>query len=360
MERSAEVVRRVPLAISKSTVIGGALFVVALVLLLFIQVAKLGMVREAASRKHEHAHEPVLTTEVTGETAVRPTPTSTPRPPSSPAQKKRAEELYAKLLQANVYNRAQYALQLRDLGTAGMEKLTEALDSDRPEIRRVAASVLSFCQFKPSLEKLRQLALSDPSQEVRENAAYALGRCDDQRAFPVLERALRDKSIYVRRSAARALATLAERGYGAKRLLLDALKSDDAQVRRQAALGLLALRDPSLTDTLIAALSDPDDHVRATAARALGLLKAREAAPRLMKMIDVVGRERDSSWLARSRAAEALGAIFEGQAKSGDQLVADVGIKLDQAMNMDEEPVVRHFAGKALQKIGFYTSKITS
>ena len=76
-------------------------------------------------------------------------------------------------------------------------------------------------------------ALTDSSDRVRKQAAWALGAVDDRRAVDALVRALKDQNSGVREQAAWALGAIGDSQ--ALPGLLPALKDANSGVRRQAA-----------------------------------------------------------------------------------------------------------------------------
>lgn len=146
------------------------------------------------------------------------------------------------------------------------------------------------------------------------------------------------------------------------------LKSPDAGLRRMAAEELSRLRDPHATPALVVALSDEDAGVRASAARALGLMRAQDAAKELGRLL---AEDPDSQ--VRQSAAVALGflgdpASAEGLAKalkdkdpgtrfSACQALSSVRSPLAvpaliEALNADPSPSFRKAAAHALGEAG--------
>jgi HEAT repeat protein len=123
-------------------------------------------------------------------------------------------------------------------------------------------------------------ALRSQTWTARENAAWALGAFDDQRAVPALVDTLRDPEPAVREQAAWALGALDDAT--AVPALTTALKDADPRVRRQSAWALGAIDDARATDALAGALSDPDDRTREQAAWALGAIDDNSALPAII------------------------------------------------------------------------------
>jgi len=80
-------------------------------------------------------------------------------------------------------------------------------DSD-VAVRAEAATVVGGLRSTAGVAKLEQLVVSDPSQLVRKNAAWALGKIGSQSSRTVLAVASNDQSQYVRMTARAALASI--------------------------------------------------------------------------------------------------------------------------------------------------------
>jgi HEAT repeat protein len=138
---------------------------------------------------------------------------------------------------------------LERFGELAVGPLSEALQSDSPEVRATAASALGNLGDK-ALGVLPQLVplLKDKSAEVRRQVTYALGQIAEEapdrlapQIVPVLTALLTDKDKDVRQTAFLALRNFGPEGKAALPVLVRALKDKDADVRRLAAHGLGAL-----------------------------------------------------------------------------------------------------------------------
>ena len=127
---------------------------------------------------------------------------------------------------------------------------------------------------------------------------------------PVLINALKDEDKNIRRNAAYALARI---GKDAVPALITALKDEDSDVRSNAAdaLGKIGADAKEAVPVLITALKDEDNYVRSNAADALGNIGtgAKEAVPALITAL------KDEDYYVRTSTAEALGKIGK-EAKS--------------------------------------------
>jgi len=143
--------------------------------------------------------------------------------------------------------------------------------------------------------------LAGAGSTARQNAAWALGALDDQRAVQPLMASLKDAEPAVREQAAWALGALdAAR---ALQPLIGALRDASPRVRRQAAWALGAIDDAAAVDALVSALKDNDANVREQAAWALGAIGDARASRGLSSALA------DSNARVRRQAAWAIGAL---------------------------------------------------
>jgi len=123
-------------------------------------------------------------------------------------------------------------------------------------------------------------------------------------------------------------------GKTAQLLATDAMKDNDALIRKHAIFMLGFSRNTEHIDSLIKALKDPEKAVRNQAARALAEI-GEPASERLIQSLD------DPDWKVRYRAAEALG-LMKNQGASGPLI----------DLLHDEKDHVRYMAVKSLGLIG--------
>jgi HEAT repeat protein len=193
--------------------------------------------------------------------------------------------------------------------------LVDSLKTGNPAQRVLAAQALGLLKPVPR-EALAPLAatLRDPEVDVRTNAVYTLTRLGHQpnggpSVTPALLGALKDPEPGVRKAAAGAFRSMEAPPRGAIGALVETLRDPSAEVRAEAAFGLMGFHSPPAREA-VPALSnafaqDPDRQVRVNAARALGLMGpvARDAVPVLRAGL------RDADERVRDVAAEALQAI---------------------------------------------------
>jgi HEAT repeat protein len=128
--------------------------------------------------------------------------------------------------------------------------------------------------------------LNNPKAKGRAHAAAALGLIGDQRAVPVLLKALRDNDPVLRSRAAVALGRVGDPN--AFDSLVEALRDSKPHVHRDALWALSELGDQRTLGLLMRALRDPSRYMRKLAADCLGELGAPQAVPELerLEMLD--------------------------------------------------------------------------
>jgi HEAT repeat protein len=209
--------------------------------------------------------------------------------------------------------------------------LIQALQDENWRVREAAARTLGQIGDPQATPALIQ-ALQDEEEDVRWEAAWALGEIGDPQATPALIQALQDENWRVREAAAEALEKI---GLPAVPALIQALQDEDRNVRWAAARTLGQIGDPQATPTLIQALRDEDEAVRWAAAKALGQIGDPQATPALIQAL------KDKDPEVREMAAHALEQIGDPQATPA----------LIQALK-DKDPEVRKMAAHALEQIG--------
>jgi HEAT repeat protein len=252
-------------------------------------------------------------------------------------------------------------------------------DAD-PLVRRSAAVALGEMGSdaeagQPALEK----AVTDKQPEVRQNAAWALGRIGPGGVM-ALSRAMTDRDPLVVRDAANSLGLLKDKARPALLQLLAATQNPDTEVKK-AALGVLVNlvgpTDRQAYAPLQAALTDRDVDVRRNAALALGNMGGEEASVAVGVLLEALQQKTDKELRQQAAAAlknigpfagKAVNALRAALADSSDpglrkiaalalgglktQAAAAVPDLLNTLANPKEVPAVRVEAAVALQAIG--------
>lgn len=195
--------------------------------------------------------------------------------------------------------RAEAAAAIGRLGDEDSAMLLFELLGDESElIQETAMDALA----RMAVEKVVPLlvsALASPDVAVRIRAAETLGLVREPTTAPALIALSRDPRESVRRAAIKALGELETAGVAS--LLQAALLDESSLVRQQAAIALGKQRDPASVTHLLPLLADPDPKLRFVVLRALGQTRSPEAVPRLIPFLSDPRKE------LRFAAVEALG-----------------------------------------------------
>ncbi|MEP7338991.1 MAG: peptidylprolyl isomerase [Acidobacteriota bacterium] len=265
-------------------------------------------------------------------------------------------------------------LQLEDERNLNGDELAKLLKHASPKVRERAALTIGRIGDKRGTAALIELLQSEKDEQVRAMAAFTLGEMEDAAAVPALMAMLEPgkASLADRARPAEALGKIASvpaniellgkqtieqisgrlaeqlpdpkatlmadkkllaslaitalmrvRSVSSVEPLTLQLKSDDADLRAQAANALSRIRQPiaSAVPALLEAMSDRDHNVRANAARALGVSKDAKAVEPLLKLLN------DKSEQVQVSAIRALAAI--GDKRAVEPLI-EMGGKLCQ------------------------------
>jgi len=244
--------------------------------------------------------------------------------------------------------------QLLDRGADPVPHLIDLLDHTDVNVRVFAARELTWLRPKPqeAIEPLVR-SLEDENEQVRWNAAYALGDFgeyanpeltdEEEAAVRALCLTLNDQDKRVREACVHALGNFGAKSVRTKPAILSALGDKDISVRLTGAWGLLRIDsqyEDQAVSVLVQGLSAKNADDRRSAVSFLGELgpRARDAVPAL---IEVLG---DQVSELRARAARALGSIGPQAASAVPTLV--------RLLQEDEDYIVRCDAAEALGQMG--------
>lgn len=156
--------------------------------------------------------------------------------------------------------------------------LLDALKSNNNHIRGYAADALGRIGDVRAVEPLIEALKDDDKLHVLPSAVVALGKIGDPRAVKPLISLLWDEEINIDASI-----SLRSIGSPAAQHLIEALDSDDIEVRRRAIWCLGDIKDKSVVEPLLAALNDKE--VSKEAARALERMQNPEATDHLLNAL---------------------------------------------------------------------------
>ncbi len=165
-----------------------------------------------------------------------------------------------------------------ELEKEGLEGLVKALrDSTDPQVRQYAAYLLGRAQNPRAIKPLIE-ALADFDKSVREQATFALSRIGKAAIEPLAE-AMKEPKWEIRYRAAEALGKIADEK--AVKPLIQGLKDNRDHVRYMAAKGLKELGDSDAIEPMVILLRDENRYVRMMAVRALGALGGKKVTEAL-------------------------------------------------------------------------------
>ena len=159
--------------------------------------------------------------------------------------------------------------------------ILEATRDPNPKVRAVALEAWRGIEGPKSLELLLDKLHSDPSREVRWQAAVELEALGDHRAVPALILALKDRDPLVRTGAAEALKGIPDPE--ALQPLIRALRDSDTSVRRAATEALGLIGDRAAVRPLTRVLFHHDFQTRRRAVKSLSQLKDPSSGPALVR-----------------------------------------------------------------------------
>jgi hypothetical protein len=232
------------------------------------------------------------------------------------------------------------------------DALVRALgDPERAVARAASDALAAVARRDRAVLALVRRALDDPGPARRFAALETLARLEPPAAkwLPILVEALASDEGEVRWSAARLLVAAGRLLGEVLPLLLGLVRSDDRPcVRRMASFALreLAPELPAAAGALVAASRDPAPAVRRAALTALAALvdPPPEVAARLAEAVRT-----DGDPIARRLAAFALGELAAGDPGRLPGPVLEV---LREAGRAADDPELRRAAGESLERLG--------
>lgn len=166
----------------------------------------------------------------------------------------------------NVPEKPENAGELEKLGLEGLVRALQ--DSTDPQVRQYAAYLLGKAQNPRAIQPLIE-ALADFDKSVREQATLALSRIGKAAIEPLAE-AMNEPKWQTRYRAAEALGKIADEK--AVKPLIQGLRDNRDHVRYMAAKGLKDIGDSDAIEPIVILLKDENRYVRMMAVRALGTL----------------------------------------------------------------------------------------
>jgi HEAT repeat protein len=184
------------------------------------------------------------------------------------------------MVDANIPKKPECAEELEKQGLSELVKtLHEHTD---PQVRQYAAYLLGKAKNPRAIQPLIE-ALADFDKSVREQATFALSDIGKAAIEPLAE-AMKEPKWETRYRAAEALGKIADEK--AVQPLIQGLKDNRDHVRYMAAKGLQELGDSDAVEPLITLLKDENVYVRLVAVHALGVLGGKKVKDALKKALE--------------------------------------------------------------------------
>jgi HEAT repeat protein len=183
---------------------------------------------------------------------------------------------------------------------------------------------------KQGLSELVKALHEHTDPQVRQYAAYLLGKAKNPRAIQPLIESLADFDKSVREQATLALSNL---GKAAIEPLAEAMKEPKWETRYRAAEALGRIADEKAVKPLISGLKDSRDHVRYMAAKSLHEIGDSDAVEPLMILL------KDENTYVRTMAVHALGTLGGKKVKSA----------LEEMLESEQDEKVKAAITAALQ-----------
>lgn len=156
---------------------------------------------------------------------------------------------------------------------------------DPAEQERIEKRIAALTQQVTAVERTYlHVGRSSRSERLFEKGRRILLEIDDPLVISPLARVLSDGNVRTRRLLVDLLAGFQD-NLATMNLVVIAVLEPDEEVRSAAQMALLSRSDPRVIDDLRAALKSDEDQIVRNAAVALGALKARRAAPDLVDLL---------------------------------------------------------------------------
>ncbi len=173
--------------------------------------------------------------------------------------------------------------------------IEQVISDDAPGARMLGVLAAGLLHVNGSEESVRPL-LSDASLSVA--AITTLGRLQDERSAPEIEKVLRDPDAQLR---ARAIEALGRIGKFPSGFPIDVLRDPDPSVKEAGIIAAGRAGEPSLVPVIVHFLTDSDPRMRIAATRAMGEHVGREELKSLLALL------RDTDPNVRYEAVRAIG-----------------------------------------------------
>ncbi|VAX34349.1 FOG: HEAT repeat [hydrothermal vent metagenome] len=207
----------------------------------------------------------------------------------------------------------------RGLGRIGdrraAEEIFPLLIHPYPDVQEAAVAALTELKNFLSITELID-KLSSPKVLSRKNTALILGNIHAGKSIEALGFAVKDESEEVRKAAVKAISMIG--GEHAKRYLRTALTDESAEIRAIATENLSFLPGGmdalDSLDSIIVMTKDPDEGVRASAARALSVYKDE------LSLKTLIGLLKDSNGFVVTQAIESI-SLFSDRKEARESLI---------------------------------------
>ncbi|MEE9441162.1 MAG: HEAT repeat domain-containing protein [candidate division Zixibacteria bacterium] len=221
---------------------------------------------------------------------------------------------------------------LKAVGTPAVMAISEKLHESTDKEKLKILDVIGISEDIRLVEDIEKLADS-PNSEIREKVAVALGRCNAQNSWEIIEHLMSDSVGHVRAAAIKSIGWLGI-PEGREDLLIKGLDDDYPDVREAAMGAMILLGGSKVIETFTNDLNHESAERQRLAAIALGMIGEEETVNPLITTVS------HSDPAVRRSAIEAL-------ARVGDMEIAGA---IRAGLN-DENSLVRKAAVTALVKL---------